>query len=209
MKLNLKRFSTGGRFVARIVLCLSAIAFVWQGAFFSNSNAMAAPGASLIATADAGDRVKEKVSEDAGRAKNFIQDTKDKVERTAKTNASKVEDATDGNGGFFERKAKRDAARIEKRAEEDAARTEKAVDNTKNAVKSTVDKIKDGFSDQKAVRNANCSWLIANGIDTRRLDEVGDFGSGAIADMAKWEKVAKTIYELPRYHHSRTGQTWR
>jgi len=134
-----------GRFLATTLLFVSAIAFVWQGAFFSNSNAMAATGVSLIATVDAGDRVKEKVSEDASRAKHFIQDTKDKVDRTAKTNASKVEDATDGNGGFFARKANRDAATIVKRAEEDAARTEKAVDHTKKAVKSTVDKVKDGF----------------------------------------------------------------
>lgn len=136
---------TLGRFLATTLLCVSAIAFVWQGAFFSNASAMAAPGVNLIAAADAGDQVKEKASEDASRAKNFIQDTKDKVERTANKNASKVEDATDNNGSFVERKAKRDAATIEKRAEEDAARTEKAVDNTKNVVESAVDKIKDAF----------------------------------------------------------------
>ena len=146
MKLNLKRFSAVGRFLATTVLFVCAIAFTWQGGFFSNSNAMAAPGVTLIATADAGNVVKGKASEDASRAKNFIEDTKDKVERTAKKNASKVEDADD-NGGFFARKAKKDAATIVKRAEEDAARTEKAVDNTKKAVKSTVDKVKDGLRD--------------------------------------------------------------
>ena len=145
MKLNLKRFSAVGRFLATTVLFVCAIAFTWQGGFFSNSNAMAAPGVNLIAVADAGDAVKEKASEDASRAKNFIEDTKDKVKRTANKNAARVEDATDDNGSLFERKANQDAATIEKRANEDAARTEKAVDNTKNAVESAVDKIKDVF----------------------------------------------------------------
>ncbi|MEK0182954.1 MAG: hypothetical protein EAZ78_26145 [Oscillatoriales cyanobacterium] len=47
-----KRFSTARRWMAATVLCLSAIAFVWQGAFFSNTSAMAAPFASSIAAAD-------------------------------------------------------------------------------------------------------------------------------------------------------------
>ncbi|HBE33898.1 MAG TPA: hypothetical protein DD990_21940, partial [Cyanobacteria bacterium UBA11368] len=64
---------TLGRFLATTLLCVSAIAFVWQGAWFSNSNAMAAPGVTLIATADAGNVVKGKASEDASRAKNFIE----------------------------------------------------------------------------------------------------------------------------------------
>ncbi|NDJ22940.1 hypothetical protein GS682_15125 [Nostoc sp. B(2019)] len=146
MKLNYftKRLSTVGRWIATTLFCVSAIAFVWQGAFFSNTSAMAEPAATLIASADAGDQVKGKASEDAGRAKNFIRDTADKVESTAKKNAAKVDQATD-SGSFVERKAKRDAARIEKRAEEDAARTQKAVDNTKNVVERTVDSIKDAF----------------------------------------------------------------
>lgn len=148
--LNLKRLYSMtlkniGRFLATTLLFVSAIAFVWQGGFFSNDSAMAAPGVNLIAAADAGDAVKAKASEDAGRAKNFIEDTKDKVKSTANKNADRVEDATDNNGSLLERKANKDAATIEKRANEDAARTEKAVDNTKNAIESAVDKIKDAF----------------------------------------------------------------
>ncbi|MFE1743701.1 hypothetical protein [Coleofasciculus sp. H7-2] len=148
MKLNYftKRLSTVGRWLATTLFCVSAIAFVWQGAFFSNTSAMAAPTANLIASAGTSDQVKGKVHEDTGRAKNFIEDAKDKVKETANKNAERVEDATDGNGSFVERKANRDAARIEKRANEDAARTEKAVDNTKNVVERTVDSIKDAFS---------------------------------------------------------------
>ena len=146
MKLNylMKGLSTVGRWIATTLFCVLAIAFVWQGGFFSNTTAMADSGVNLIASADAGDRVQNKVSNDARRAKNFIEDTKEKVERTANKNASKVDQATD-NGSLFERKAKEDRATIEKRAEEDAARTEKAVDNTKNAVERAVDNIKDAF----------------------------------------------------------------
>lgn len=147
MKLNYftKRLSTVGRWVATTLFCVSAIAFVWQSAFFSSPAAMASPAANLIAAAGTDDQVKGKASVDAGRAKNFIEDTKDKVKRTANKNADRVDQATDG-GSFVERKANRDAARIEKRADEDAARTKKAVDNTKNAVERTVDSIKDAFN---------------------------------------------------------------
>ena len=147
MKLNyfMKRLSIAGRWMATTVLCLSA-AFVWQGAFFSNTAAMADPAANLIAAADVGSQVQGKASEDAGRAKNFIEDTKDKVKRTANKNADRVEQATDENDSFLERKAKRDRDRIEQRADEDAARTKKAVDNTKNAVERTVDSIKEVFN---------------------------------------------------------------
>ncbi len=148
MKLNyiMKRLSIAGRWMATTLFCLSAIAFVWQGAFFSNTAAMAAPAANLIASTDVGDQVQEKASVDAGRAKNFIEDTKDKVKQTANKNADRVDQATDDDGSFVERKAKRDRDRIEQRADEDAARTEKAVDNTKNAVERAVDSIKDVFS---------------------------------------------------------------
>lgn len=147
MKLNnfTKRLSIVGRWIATTLFCLSAITFVWQGAFFSNTAAMAAPAASLIASTDAGDQVQEKASVDAGRAKNFIEDTKDKVKETANKNAARVDQATDNDGSFVERKAKRDRDRIEQRAEEDAARTKEAVDNTKNAVERTVDSIKEVF----------------------------------------------------------------
>ncbi|BDI14728.1 hypothetical protein ANSO36C_05300 [Nostoc cf. commune SO-36] len=139
-----KQLSTVKRWMATTLFCMLAMAFVWQGAFFSNTSAMAAPSATLIASSDAGDKIQEKTSKDAGRAKNFIEDTKDKVKQAAKSNASKVDQATD-NGSFIERKAKEDAATIQKRANEDAARTEKAVDKTKNAVERTVDNIKDAF----------------------------------------------------------------
>ncbi|MEG4148848.1 hypothetical protein [Microcoleus sp. Pol12B5] len=146
MKLNYftKRLSTLGRLMATTVLCLSAMAFVWSGAFFSNTAAMASPAVNLIAAADAGDGVQEKASKDAGRTKNFIRDTEDKVKETAKTNAAKVDRASE-DGSVVERKAKKDAATIEKRASEDSARTQKAVDNTKNAVESAVDSIKGVF----------------------------------------------------------------
>lgn len=147
MKLNYftKRLSTVGRWIATTLFCVSAIAFIWQGAFFSNTSAMANPTDRLIVASDAGNQVKGKASVDAGRAKNFIEDTKDKVKRTANQNADRVDQATD-NGSFVERKANRDAARIEQRADQDAARTKKAVDQTKNAVERTVDNIKDVFS---------------------------------------------------------------
>jgi hypothetical protein len=147
MKLNYftKWLSIARRSIATTLLCLSAIAFIWQGSFFSNATAMASPSTDLIAAADFGDRVQEKTSKDAGRAKNFVQDTADKVKRTANRNADRVDQAKDDNGSFVERKAKRDKARIEKRADQDAARTQKAVDKTKNVVERTVDNIKGAF----------------------------------------------------------------
>ncbi|MBD2016627.1 hypothetical protein H6F96_21995 [Microcoleus sp. FACHB-53] len=148
MKLNYltKPLSLVGRWIATTLFCLSAFALVWQGAFFSNTAAIAAPTANLIASAGTSDQVKGKASEDAGRAKNFIEDTKDKVKETANKNADRVDQATDENDSFVERKAKRDRDRIEQRADEDAARTEKAVDNTKNAIERAVDGIKDVFN---------------------------------------------------------------
>jgi uncharacterized protein YjbJ (UPF0337 family) len=146
MKLNYfkKLVSAAGRWIAVALLFVSTLGFVWQGAFFSNSSAMAEPMSNLIAAKDAGDQVKGKVQEDTGRAKNFIRDTADKVERTASKNAERVGDADEG--GFFTRRAKKDAALIHKRAEEDAARTQKAVDKTKNAVQRTVDNAKDALN---------------------------------------------------------------
>jgi hypothetical protein len=145
MKLNYftKQLSTVGRWIVTALFCVSAIAFIWQGTFFSNASAMAAPSATLIA--DAGTRAQVKAGEDAGRTKGFVRDTANKVERTAQKNAKRVERATDDNGSFVERKAKRDAARIEKRAEEDTSRTQKAIDNTKNAFQRTVEGVKDAL----------------------------------------------------------------
>lgn len=147
MKLNYftKLLAPIGRWFAVGLLCVSAIAVAWQGAFFSNTAALAAPTPTLIAAKDVGDQVQEKVSKDAGRAKNFVRDTADRVERTAQKNASRV-DRADDKGTFVERKAKRDAARIQKRSEEDAARTQKAVDNTKGVIERTVDSIKDALN---------------------------------------------------------------
>jgi hypothetical protein len=148
MKLNFftKQLSTLGRWMATTLFCALAIAFVWQGAFVANTTAMADPLTNLIASKDAGDKVQDKASEDAGRTKGFLRDTANKVEETAKSNAKKVENATDNKGSFVERKAKKDAATIEKRAEEDTARTQKAVDNTKNVVQKAVDGIKDALN---------------------------------------------------------------
>jgi hypothetical protein len=148
MKLNylMKEFSNVGRFLATALFCVSAIAFLWQGAFIANNTAMAAPVANLIAEADLGSKVQGKVSEDTGRTKNFIRDTKESLKETARKNADRVEGATDNDGNFIERKANRDAARIAKRAEEDAARTEKVLDAEKNVVERAVDSVKDAFS---------------------------------------------------------------
>lgn len=129
--------------MANTLLCLAAIAFVWQGTFFLDNNAMAAPAA-LIA-ANVGDKIQGAADEVRVRSKDLIRDTQNKVEKTANKNAAKVDQADD-EGSFIERKAQRDQARIEKRASEDAARTEKAVDNSMNAVKGAVENIKDAFS---------------------------------------------------------------
>ena len=129
--------------MVKTLRCLAAIAFVWQGAFFSETNAIAAP-ATLIA-ADVGDQIKGAADEVRARSKDLIRDTQDKVEKTANKNAAKVDQADD-EGSVVERKALRDRDRIEKRASEDADRTEKAVDNSMNAVKGMVDNIKDAFS---------------------------------------------------------------
>lgn len=147
MKLNYftKRLSIVGRWIATTLFCVSAFTFVWQGTYFSNTAAFASPASTLIATSDAGDNVKYKTSEDAGRAKGFVENTKDFVKDAAKSNAGKVDRATDDDSAVA-RKAKNDAATIQRRAEEDAARTEKAIDNSKNAVQRTVDNIKDAFS---------------------------------------------------------------
>jgi hypothetical protein len=144
MKLNyfVKQLSTLGRWLATALFCVSAIAFVWQGAFFANTAAMASPTTNLIA--DAGAKVQGKASEDAGRTKGFVKDTTGKLKETARKNAAKVDNATDV-GSPIGRKAKKDAARIEKRANEDSARTQNAIDKTKNAVEKTVDGIKDAF----------------------------------------------------------------
>lgn len=137
-----KQVSTLGRWMTTALLCVAAIAFIWQSTVFSTMSAMASP--KLIA-ADLGNQVQEKVSKDAGRAKGFIRDTKDRVENMADKNANRVDDVDDSSS-FIERKAQRDAGRIHERAEQDAARTQKAVDNTKNAVQRTVEKIKDTFN---------------------------------------------------------------
>ena len=147
MKLNylMKQLSAVGHSIATTLFCLSAITLIWQGGFFLNTTAMAAPAATLIAAADADDQVQGVTDEVAKRSKNLIRDTKDQVEKTANKNAAKVDQADD-NGSFVEGKAKRDRNRIEQRAEEDAARTEKAVDKSMNVIERTVDNIKDAFS---------------------------------------------------------------
>lgn len=138
MKLITKKLAAIGRSVVAVLVCVSAIAFAPQGAFFFNTTALAAPNA-LVATSSTGNEIKQD-------NKSFVRDAADKVKETANKNASRVEDATDNDGSFVERKAKRDAARIEKRANEDAARTQKAIDNNVNAIERTVDNIKDAFT---------------------------------------------------------------
>ncbi|MBD2257400.1 hypothetical protein [Pseudanabaena sp. FACHB-2040] len=147
MQLNsfTKQISTAGRWMAKALMGFLAVALLWQGAFLANLSAVAAPTNTLIA-ADLGTEAQSKVGKDTGRAKNFIQDTKETVEKAARDNASKVDDATGDDSNFIERRARRDASRIHERAEEDANRTEKAVDNTRNAVEGAIDSIKDAFS---------------------------------------------------------------
>jgi hypothetical protein len=139
-----KQASIVARWLKTTVLCALAIAVVWQGALLSNTAAMAAPTASLIAAADAGSEIQGKASKDAGRTKSFVRDTTDKLKQTAKSNAAKVDRATD-DGSAIGRKAKKDAAKIERKADKDSARTQTAIDKTKNAVERTVDNIKDAF----------------------------------------------------------------
>lgn len=147
MKLNYftKRLLTVGRWMATALFCVSAIAFFWIGAFFSNSPVMAEPFPHAIASADLGSQAQGKASEDAGRTKSFVRDAAEQVKKTANDNASRVEQATGSDGNFIERKAQKDAARIEKRANEDATRTQEAIDKTKNIFESAVDSIKDAF----------------------------------------------------------------
>ncbi|MBW4538166.1 MAG: hypothetical protein KME43_03360 [Myxacorys chilensis ATA2-1-KO14] len=144
MKLNYltKTLSMMGRWIATTLFCVSAIAFVWQGAFFSNTSALASPASTLIA--NAGSKAEGKASEVAGENKSFVRDVKNKVQDAAKSNAAKVDRATDDDSAIAG-KAKRDAARIQKRAEEDASRTQEAIDNNKNVIERTVEGIKDAF----------------------------------------------------------------
>ena len=117
MKLNqfTKQLSTVGRWVATTLFCLSAITFVWQGAYFTNNSAMAAPIS--IASGDLGDKVKDKAEDVAKGSKNLIRDTQDKVKDAASSNAKKVEKSTDSDSKV-EDKAKSDRDTIFKRADE-------------------------------------------------------------------------------------------
>ncbi|MFB2894774.1 hypothetical protein ACE1CI_17835 [Aerosakkonemataceae cyanobacterium BLCC-F50] len=135
MKLNY--FTKVARRIATVLFCVCAIAFTWQGAFLSNSAAIAAPATNLFAVAD-------NPSEFAEAHKDFVRDAADKVKKTANENARKVDESTDG-GNFIERKAKRDRDRIERTADDHAAKTEKAIDKSTNAFERTVEGIKDAF----------------------------------------------------------------
>lgn len=133
MKLNY--FTKVARKIATVLFCVCAIAFTWQGAFLSNSTAIAAP--QLIAAAD-------NPTEFAEGHKSFVRDAAEKVKDTANENARKVDRATD-DGSFVERKAKSDRDFIEKRANEDAERTQEAIDKSTNVFERTVEGIKDAF----------------------------------------------------------------
>jgi len=145
VKLNyfMKRLSTVGRWMATTLVCVAAIAFVWQGGFFSNTTAVADSTPQLIATSGA-DQIKGAADKVTEGSKKIIRGTENKVKETANTNAAKVDQADDG--GIAERKATRDKNRIERRAEEDADRTEKRAEKSMGAVKDAVDNIKDAFS---------------------------------------------------------------
>lgn len=144
MKLNqyTKQFSALGSWMAKALFSLIAIALMWQGSFFLNTDAIAAP-ATLIATSGA-NQVKGAADEVRDRSKDLIRDTQKNVKKTANRNAAKVDQADD-EGTFAERKALRDRSRIERRANEDASRTETAVDKSMDAIKGAVDKVKNAF----------------------------------------------------------------
>lgn len=146
MKLNYfrKRLSTVRQCLATTLVCVAAIALVWQGGFFSNTKALADSTPQLIATSGA-EQIKGAADKVTEVSKKIIRGTEDKVKETANTNAAKV-DAADDDGGIAERKATRDKNRIERKASEDAARTEKRAEKSMDAVKDAVDNIKDAFS---------------------------------------------------------------
>ena len=134
-----------GRWMAKALLGVLAVALMWQGAFVANLSAMAAPANNtLIAAADVGSEAQGTASKDAGRTKGFVRDARDTVKQAASDNARKVDRATD-NDSAIAGKAKRDAARIQERADKDASRTQDAVDNTKNAIENAIDNVKDAF----------------------------------------------------------------
>jgi hypothetical protein len=140
-----KRLSNIKRWVAMAIFGLFVTLGTWQTIFFANATALASSSTNLVAAADLGDKVKEKVGNDTRRAKDFVQDTKERVQKTAKGNANKVDQATDNETDFIGSKAKKDQGRIEAKAEKDSARTQKAINKTENAVKRTVDNIKDSL----------------------------------------------------------------
>lgn len=135
MKLNY--FTKVARKIATVLFCVCAIAFTWQGAFLSNSAAIAAPQTNLFAVAD-------NPTEFAEGHKSFVRDAADKVKKTANENAKKVDESTD-SGSFIERKAKRDRDRIEQTADDHAAKTQEAIDKSTNVFERTVEGIKDAF----------------------------------------------------------------
>lgn len=146
MKLNYaaKTLSAIGRWIATAVFCVSAFTFVWQGAFFFNTAALANSTGTLIA-ADLGDQIKGAADKVREGSKDLIRGTEGTVKKAAKDNAAKVDEADD-SGTAVERKAMRDKSRIQKRATEDANRTSEQVDRSMNAVKGAVDNVKDALS---------------------------------------------------------------
>ena len=136
-----KQFLSFKRWIATSLLSLLTIAFVWQGMFLANDAAMA----DSMMLADAGDRVENKINSGLEDTKDFIDDTKKQVKKTANKNESRVDSATDNNS-FLENKAERDSDRIEQKANKDAARTKDAVDETQNIIESTIDNVKNAFN---------------------------------------------------------------
>lgn len=82
MKLNyfIKQLSTVGRSLVKTLFCLAAIALMWEGVFLATAPAMADTANSIL-VADLGARVQQKVSEDTGRTKSFIQKTAQQVKK--------------------------------------------------------------------------------------------------------------------------------
>ena len=139
-----KRLLAVGQYLATALVCVAAITLVWQGAFFSNTTALAGSTPQLFATSGA-DQIKGAADKVTEASKKIIRGTEDKVKEAANSNAAKVDQADD-DGGVAETKEKKNKNRIERRAEEDADRTEKRAEKSMNAVKNAVDNIKDAFS---------------------------------------------------------------
>ena len=130
-----KYFSSVKRWVATGLL-ISAITFVWQGAFIADN----------IAMADTADKVENTAKRGLEKSKDFVDDVKQDVKQRADKSESQIDRNTDDDDNIIENKADRDESRIKERANEDAANTKKAIDKTGNVIEDAIDSVKGVFS---------------------------------------------------------------